>query len=105
LGDPRHGESVALSGTALLFVPPLLMILFRQKYPRWWFDWNLVLMRFLASRVANGILGSLSFDTNGDPVSAPIAIYRVDARAPPDSAPAAELVLDRVIEPPVPLLM
>ena len=40
------GTSVALSGTALLFVPPLLMILFRQKYPRWWFDWNLELMRF-----------------------------------------------------------
>ena len=24
----------------LLFFGPLLMILFRQKYPRWWFDWN-----------------------------------------------------------------
>jgi uncharacterized protein DUF4389 len=24
------------------------MILFRQKYPRWWFDWNLALMRFNA---------------------------------------------------------
>ncbi len=23
------------------------MIVFRQKYPRWWFDWNLELMRFL----------------------------------------------------------
>ena len=53
-GDPTagwdtqgHGSSVALSGTALLFVPPLLMILFRQKYPRWWFDWNLELMRFV----------------------------------------------------------
>src|SRR4051812_30092066 len=22
------------------------MILFREKYPRWWFDWNLELMRF-----------------------------------------------------------
>ena len=33
-----QGTSVALSGTALLFVPPLLMIVFRQKYPRWWFD-------------------------------------------------------------------
>jgi len=22
------------------------MILFRQKYPRWWFDWNIELMRF-----------------------------------------------------------
>src|SRR3954463_1184246 len=26
--------------------PPLLMILFRQKYPRWWFDFNLELLRF-----------------------------------------------------------
>jgi uncharacterized protein DUF4389 len=30
----------------LLFVAPLLMIVFRQKYPRWWFDWNLELLRF-----------------------------------------------------------
>jgi hypothetical protein len=30
----------------LLFLAPLLMILFRQKYPRWWFDWNLELLRF-----------------------------------------------------------
>ena len=29
-----------------LFGPTLLMILFRQKYPRWWFDWNLELFRF-----------------------------------------------------------
>jgi len=30
----------------LLFFGPLLMILFRRKYPRWWFDWNLQLQRF-----------------------------------------------------------
>jgi hypothetical protein len=30
----------------LLFLAPLLMIVFRQKYPRWWFDWNLELFRF-----------------------------------------------------------
>jgi Domain of unknown function (DUF4389) len=35
----------------VLFAGPLLMILFRQKYPRWWFDWNLELTRF-SSRVA-----------------------------------------------------
>ena len=23
------------------------MILFRRKYPRWWFDWNLELLRFI----------------------------------------------------------
>jgi len=40
---------VAFGGGAL-FAAPLLMILFRQKYPRWWFDWNLELTRF-SSRV------------------------------------------------------
>ena len=34
------------SGGGLLFLPLVLMILFRQKYPRWWFDWNLNLLRF-----------------------------------------------------------
>jgi hypothetical protein len=44
--------AAAVSGGArLLFLPALLMILFRQKYPRWWFDWNLELMRF-TNRVA-----------------------------------------------------
>ena len=33
-----------------LFGGPLLMILFRKKYPRWWFDWNQELARF-TSRV------------------------------------------------------
>jgi|SRR5579875_480074 len=41
---------VAVGGTGLLFIPPLLMILFRRKYPRWWFEWNLQLLRF-ANRV------------------------------------------------------
>ena len=46
--DASSGDAttVVVSGTALLFLPPLLMILFRQKYPRWWFDWNLELQRF-----------------------------------------------------------
>jgi hypothetical protein len=36
----------AAGGGGLLFFAPLLMIVFRQKYPRWWFDWNLELLRF-----------------------------------------------------------
>jgi hypothetical protein len=38
--------TVAAGAGGLLFLGPLLMILFRQKYPRWWFDWNLELQRF-----------------------------------------------------------
>jgi Domain of unknown function (DUF4389) len=41
-----RGTTIAVGGTGLLFLPPLLMILFRQKYPRWWFDFNLELLRF-----------------------------------------------------------
>jgi hypothetical protein len=41
-----HGPGFAGIAGGILFLPPLLMILFRQKYPRWWFDWNLELMRF-----------------------------------------------------------
>jgi hypothetical protein len=37
---------VVAGAGGLLVHGPLLMILFRQKYPRWWFDWNLELQRF-----------------------------------------------------------
>jgi hypothetical protein len=40
-------STVVIGGTGLMFLPPLLMILFRQKYPRWWFDWNRELLRFI----------------------------------------------------------
>jgi len=43
----RSGMNVIIVGAGgLLFLGPLLMILFRQKYPRWWFDWNRELLRF-----------------------------------------------------------
>ncbi len=46
-GDTAQTTTVVIGGTGLLFLPPLLMILFREKYPRWWFDWNLELLRFI----------------------------------------------------------
>ncbi len=30
----------------LVFLPLVLMILFRHKYPKWWFDWNVALTKF-----------------------------------------------------------
>jgi hypothetical protein len=32
----------------MLVLPALLMLVFREKYPRWWYDFNLELMRFSA---------------------------------------------------------
>jgi hypothetical protein len=42
----ERGEPLAVGAGGLLFFGPLLLIVFRQKYPRWWFDWNLALLRF-----------------------------------------------------------
>jgi hypothetical protein len=38
-------RAIAGAGGLLIFAPAV-MIIFRQKYPRWWFDWNLELQRF-----------------------------------------------------------
>jgi uncharacterized membrane protein len=43
--ESSNRVAVAAAG-GLLFLGPLLMIVFRQKYPRWWFDWNRELLRF-----------------------------------------------------------
>jgi hypothetical protein len=49
-GGGSYGQAFVTAG-GLLFGGPLLMILFRGKYPRWWFDWNRELLRF-TQRVA-----------------------------------------------------
>jgi len=35
-----------LLNNGILFIPTLLMILFRKKYPKWWFDWNVSITKF-----------------------------------------------------------
>jgi hypothetical protein len=39
-GRGNGTTTVAIAGTGVLLVPPVLMILFHEKYPRWWFNWN-----------------------------------------------------------------
>jgi hypothetical protein len=46
-------QSASFSGS--FFFGPFLMILFRRKYPRWWFDWNRELLRF-GSRVGASLM-------------------------------------------------
>jgi hypothetical protein len=40
-----RGEYIVGSG-GILFLATVLMVLFRRKYPRWWFDWNVALTKF-----------------------------------------------------------
>jgi hypothetical protein len=49
------GRSVAY-GIAFVVAPTVLMILARQKYPRWWFDWNVALTNFSTRVSAYGLL-------------------------------------------------
>ena len=42
----EHTTEVAAGTSGVITLPVVLMLVFRQKYPRWWFDWNLELMRF-----------------------------------------------------------
>lgn len=41
-----HGWNWQYAAGGIVFLATLLMILFRQKYPRWWFDWNVALTKF-----------------------------------------------------------
>jgi hypothetical protein len=36
----------AIALGSFVFLPIVLMLLVEKKYPRWWYDWNLELMRF-----------------------------------------------------------
>ena len=51
-GPPGHAADsgpvvmLTLGSGGLLSLPTALMLVFRRKYPRWWFDWNLELAGF-----------------------------------------------------------
>ena len=49
-GSTIHAGSreYLLGSGGIVMAPTMLMLLFRRKYPRWWFDWNLQLTRFAA---------------------------------------------------------
>ena len=47
-GGGDGGCNFEYAAGGIVFLPIVLMILFRQKYPKWWFDWNLAITRFSA---------------------------------------------------------
>lgn len=71
------GQTVSIGGGGLLFLGPLLMILFRRKYPRWWFAWNLELLRF-----SNRIGASLTLLTDAYPSTDDQQSVRLDIDYP-----------------------
>jgi hypothetical protein len=55
-GSRNGGDNWSWGTTAVLWFPLVLMLVFRQKYPRWWYDWNLNLTRFLTRVWSYGAL-------------------------------------------------
>jgi Domain of unknown function (DUF4389) len=49
-GSISFGQGWSLGAGGILFLPTLLMLVFRRKYPGWWFDFDLSVVRF-ANRV------------------------------------------------------
>ena len=67
-------------GAGLLFFGPLLMILFRRKYPRWWFDWNLELLRFTNRVGVYAVLMDDRYPSTDDPQAVRLDIVYPDAQ-------------------------
>jgi hypothetical protein len=72
---------VVVTGGGLLFLPPLLMLLFRQKYPRWWFDWNREFLRFANRVYAYGLLLSDRYPSTDEQQYVRLDVEYPDARA------------------------
>jgi Domain of unknown function (DUF4389) len=75
------GDSAGLVAVGgLLVLPPLLMIVFRGRYPRWWFDWNVELMRFTNRVYAYGALLSDRYPSTDEQQYVTLELEYPDAR-------------------------
>ena len=69
-----------VTGGGLLFLPPLLMLLFRHKYPRWWFDWNREFLRFANRVYAYGLLLNDQYPSTDEQQYVRLEVEYPDAR-------------------------
>ncbi len=94
IGPSWGGEHAAwrwpFAAGSFLFVPTLLMLLFRWKYPRWWFDWNVAITRFGGRVGAYAALLTDRYPSTEEEQSVHISIDYPDARK--DLLPGMPLV-------------
>jgi hypothetical protein len=79
-GTAEGSESYQYGAAGLLFLPLVLMILFRQKYPKWWFDWNVALTKFSARVAAYFCLLTDEYPSTDEEQSVHIEIPYPDAK-------------------------
>jgi hypothetical protein len=83
LGGARAGGGLFFIGLAsgLVVIPPLLTIVVRQKYPRWWFDFNLAFLRLDNRVVGYLLLMSDEYPSTDDEQSVHLNVPYPDVRS------------------------
>jgi hypothetical protein len=79
-GWEKDAWQTGISTGSLVVLPLVLMILFRQKYPRWWFDWNLAFSRFSARVGAYFLLLRDEYPSTDEEQSVHLELVYPDAR-------------------------
>jgi hypothetical protein len=80
-GSVHAGSAGEVSGgaTAGLFIATVLMLVFRRRYPRWWFDFGVELARFSARVSAYLFLLTDRYPSTTDPQSVHLEVAYPDA--------------------------
>jgi hypothetical protein len=73
-------EEHSMAAGGIVFAATVLMLVFRQRYPRWWFDWNLALTRFSTRVMAYLALLRDEYPSTEDEQAVHIRIPFPDAR-------------------------
>jgi hypothetical protein len=79
IGIVAAGITNSVNG--ILFLPVLLLILFRQKYPRWWYDWHLNMTRFSTRIGAYALLLRDEYPSTDDEQAVHLEITYPDVEA------------------------
>lgn len=78
-GTGDNAVWLGFGGPGLLFLPPLLMLVFREKYPRWWFEFNRELLRFSARVGAYAALLTDAYPSTDEPQGVRLELPEPDA--------------------------
>ncbi len=79
-GDVAGGWRIHIVMGGFLIVPTMLMIVFRRKYPKWWFDYNVNLTSFVARVLAYMLLLRDEYPSTDEEQAVRVRIPYPDAR-------------------------
>lgn len=74
------GDDIVVEAGGIVFGATVLMLLFRRKYPRWWFDWNVALTGFGLRVTAYAALLRDEYPSTDDEQAVHVVIPYPDAR-------------------------